>query len=83
MGTKGVGCVGRITKNCHVGKLCMAWCDLKHEELDSFIEHSDGAKVRNLYLCVMCVCMVFMVLINTTVLYTRFKVSLCQCVGYV
>ena len=50
MVTKGVGCIGQITKNCHVGKLSIMNCDLKHEELDSFMKHSDGAKVRNLRL---------------------------------
>ena len=55
MGTEGVGCVGQITTNCNVGKLSMANCDLKHEELNSFMKHSDGAKVRNFYLCLACV----------------------------
>ena len=50
LGTKSVGYVGQITKNCNVSKLSMEGCDLKHEELDSFMKHSDGAKVRNLYL---------------------------------
>ena len=52
MGTRGAGCVGQITKNCNVGKLNMTCCDLKHEELDSFMKHSDGAKVRNFDLSV-------------------------------
>ena len=56
MGTKGVGCVGQITKNCNVDKLSMAECDLKHEELDSFMKHSDGAKVRNFRLRVIMRC---------------------------
>ena len=44
---KGVGYVGQIAKNCHVGNLRMTYCDLKHEELYSFLKQSDGAKVRN------------------------------------
>ena len=74
MGTKVVGLVGQITKNCNVAKLRMAYCDLKHEELDSFMKHSNGAKVRKFYLRVKYLRMVFMELKTTTVL--------CAWVGY-
>lgn len=48
MGANGLSFVGKIVTNNNVDKLKMKFCDLKHEELELFNEHSDGAKISQL-----------------------------------